>query len=195
MMRSRSNPGNRRSPGRLLTWMALTCLIFANPAGAETLYVSGYREIMLRSGPSVQHKILAVLKTGDRMTRLETQGDYYLVALPDGKRGYVVRTFVGKEPPPETSLKHLEQTVKSQAEQLESLRRENARLKEVSSRIERDASARSELLRRLEQERAELRRDNNVWWFLAGAGVLLVGWFMGWTRLRLRRRARRGGLS
>jgi SH3 domain protein len=179
----------------VLAWIALTSVFHGSPGHAETLYVSGYREIMLRTGPSVQHKILAVLKTGEEMTRLGVEGDYYRVSLPDGKQGYVLKTFVAVEPPPQRSLRKLEQRVKSQTEELEALRHENARLKEASARIERDASAQHVLLKQLEQERADLRRDNNLWWFLAGAGVLLAGWLMGWTRLRLKRRTRRNSFG
>jgi len=184
-----------RTLGHFLAWIALTGAFHASPSRAETLYVSGYREINLRTGPSLQHKILAVLKTGEEMTRLGVEGDYYRVSLPDGKKGYVLKTFVAVEPPPERSLRKLEQRVKSQAEELEALRHENARLKAASSKIERDASAQSALLKQLEQERADLRRDDNLWWFLAGAGVLLAGWLMGWTRLRLRRRTRRNSFG
>ena len=175
----------------LLAWTTVTVILVASMANAATLYVSGHREIMLRAGPSGQHKILAVLETGDDMKRLGVQGDYYRVALPNGKRGYVLKTFVANKPPPERALKQLTERVASQTEQLEALRRENAQLRETSGQIEKDASTQSERLKQLEQERAELRRDNNVWWFLAGAGVLLVGWLLGWTRLRLGRRTRR----
>ena len=169
-------------------------MLYGSPSQAETLYVSGHREIMLRTGPSGQHKILAVLKTGDSMTQLETNGNYYRVSLPNGQSGYVLKTFVAAEPPPEHRMQQLEQRVKAQTEQLQELRYENAQLRETNAQIERDASGREQLLRELEQERAAFRRSNNLWWFLAGAGVLLVGWLMGWTRFR-GRRARRGTLT
>lgn len=179
-----------RTSSLLLTWITLAGVFYTGPIYAATLYVSDYREIMLRAGPSGKHKILAVLKTGDEMKRLGVQGDYYRVSLPDGKRGYVLKAFVADEPPPQLSLRKLEQRVRSQTEQLEALRRENAQLKEVSGKFEKDASAQSGRLKQLEQERAELRRDDNIWWFLAGAGVLLIGWLLGWTRLGGRTRRR-----
>jgi len=175
----------------LLAWIALTGVFHASPSHAQTLYVSGYREIMLRAGTSGQHKILAVLKSGDEMKRLGVKRNYYLVSLPNGKRGYVLKAYVAKEPPPQHTLKKLEQRFKSQTKELEDLRRENAQLKEASAKIERETSSQKALLRQLERERAEFRRNENIWWFLAGAGVLLVGWLMGWTRFRLRRQTRR----
>lgn len=187
--------GGLHTSSLLLALIALTVQLFAGPVYAVNLYVSGYREIMLRAGPSGQHKILAVLKTGDEMKRLGAKGDYYRVSLPDGRKGYVLKTFVENKPPPQFSVKKLEQQLRSQTEQLEALRRENAQLKETSGKFEKDASSQGERLRQLEQERAELRRNDNVWWFLAGAGVLLVGWLLGWTRLRLGRRTRRSGFG
>lgn len=174
--------------------IAAAGILYSSASRAETLYVSGHREIMLRTGPSGQHKILAVLETGDEMNRLETNGNYYRVSLPNGRSGYVLKTFVSAEPPPEHRLRELEEKVKAQTAELQDLRYENAQLKETNARIERDASTSSQRLRELEQERAEFRRSNNLRWFLAGAGVLLVGWLMGWTRFRSRR-GRRGTLA
>jgi len=175
--------------------IAAAGILYGGASWAETLYVSGHREIMLRTGPTGQHKILAVLETGDEMKRLETNGNYYRVSLPNGQDGYVLKTFVAAEPPPENRARQLEQRVKAQTEQLQELRYENAQLKDTNARIERDASAAEQRLRELEQGRAEFQRNNNLRWFLSGAGVLLVGWLMGWTRLRSGRRARRGTLK
>lgn len=168
-----------------------TVILHGSALQAETLYVSGHREIMMRTGPSGQHKILAVLKTGDAMTRLETNGKYYRVSLPNGQTGYVLKTFVAAAPPAEQRVRQLEQRVKAQTEQLQDLRYENAQLKQTNEEIKREAAATDQRVRELEEERAAVRRNNNLRWFLAGAGVLLVGWFMGWTRLRSARRARR----
>lgn len=187
-----SHPHRLRASGNLrraaIASAALGGILYGSSTPAETLYVSGHREIMLRTGPSGKHKILAVLETGDAMTRLETNGNYYRVALSDGKSGYVLKTFVAAEAPPEHRMRELEERVKAQTAELQELRYENTQLKETKAKIEREASAADQRLRELEEERAELRRNNNLRWFLAGAGVLLLGWLMGWTRLRSRRR-------
>lgn len=157
---------------------------------AETVYVSGHREVMLRSGPSVEHRILAVLETGNRMETQGEEGDYQLVTLPDGRQGYVLKSFLTTEAPPRRRVQHLAAKVESQEAELGRLRSENLQLKADNERLTSDNLSNERQLRRLRQERADHRQDVRLWWFVAGAGVLLTGWLMGWTRVRLRRKAR-----
>lgn len=157
---------------------------------AETVYVSGHREIMLRSGPSVEHRILAVLETGNRMETQGEEGNYQLVTLPDGRQGYVLKSFLTTEAPPRRRVQRLTAKVESQAAELGRLRTENSQLKADNERLTSDNLNNERQLRRLQRERADHRQDVRLWWFVAGAGVLLTGWLMGWTRVRLRRKAR-----
>lgn len=150
---------------------------------------------MMRTGPTTGHKIIGVLKTGDAMELQREDGDYYVVKLSNGRRGYVLKTFLTREAPPQRRLVELEKRVQEQEQELKRLRSENARLVADSKKIRTDAASQTQLLHRLQQERADVTRDNRITWFMAGAGVLLVGWIMGWTRLRLRRKTRRQGLG
>ena len=163
---------------------------------AQNLYVSGYRELMLRTGPSRENKIIAVLKTGKAVELIAAGEDYYLVALPDGRQGYVLKDYVTEQAPAEYRVQILEKKVSQQAQELEHLREDNARLQSVYEETQHSAIDKDTLLQRVTAERDQLRGDTSVSTFLAGAGVLLIGWLLGWTRLRLRRKVRRRqGLS
>jgi SH3 domain protein len=141
-----------------------------------------------------------MLKTGQAMTLIREEGDYYLVSLTNGRRGYVLKSYLTDEAPAEHHLqavqenaqkqvKMLEEHVQRQAEELEQLRQENARLAEMASaQAERESAAQAEL-QQLQAERGHLS------WFLAGAGVLFLGWLLGWTRVGLWRKTRRQGLT
>lgn len=169
---------------------ALAVLLSWAAAHAETLYVSGYREVMLRTGPSVEHRIIAVLKTGNPVEVVGTEGDYNLVSLPDGRQGYVPRNFLTGETPPQRRLAELTARVEAQGAELERLRSQNRQLAADHDKLGKDHASDKRLLQRLQQESSEVERDERLSWFLAGAGVLLIGWVMGWTRLRLRRKTR-----
>ena len=94
------------------------------------------------------------------------------------------------------SLQILEKKVGQQAQELEHLREDNTRLQSVYEETQHSAIDKDTLLQRVTAERDQLRGDTSVSTFLAGAGVLLIGWLLGWTRLRLRRKVRRRqGLS
>lgn len=172
-----------------------TMLLPGGFSHAETFYVSGHRELMLRTGPSVGHRIIAVLKTGNEMEVLGQEGDYNQVSLPDGRQGYVLKSFLTDEPPPQRQLEDLTAKVDAQAAELEQLRSENLRLMAANDKLNKDYQSDKRHLQRLQQESTDLQRDMRVWWFVAGAGVLLIGWLMGWTRVRLRRKARARSFS
>ena len=164
---------------------------------AQDLYVSGYRELLLRTGPSQSNKIVAVLKTGDAVTLIRaTEGDYSLVALPDGRQGYVVKGYLTEEVPTAHRVQLLETQVAKQNQELARLREENTLLQAAQEAIQRNETEHTAQIQMLTLERNQLRRDASVSSFLAGAGVLLIGWLLGWTRLRLRRKSqRRFGLN
>lgn len=170
--------------------MGLALLSWGVPGHAETVYVSGYREVLLRSGPSVEHRILAVLKTGNRMDAQREEGNYRLVTLPDGRQGYVLKNFLTAEAPPLRRVEQLTAKVESQEAELGRLRNENSQLKADNERLANDNLGHKRQLQQFRQDNANRQQDMRLWWFVAGAGVLLTGWLMGWTRVRLRRKAR-----
>ncbi len=172
-------------------------LFFCSPllCWAKTLYVSGYRKIMLRRGPGLEYKIIATLETGDPVNLVREEGDFYLVSLSNGRQGYVLKSYLTEEVPAEHRLKELEEERQRRDVELRQLRQENNRLKAALAKAEKEAAAKARLVQELEEERNGLRQDRRLRWFLAGAGVLLVGWLLGWSRAKLRRQVRRSGLS
>ena len=172
-------------------WLTGLALLSWGVVGhAETVYVSGHREVMLRSGPSVEHRILAVIETGNRMDAQGEEGNYRLVTLPDGRQGYVLKNFLTAEAPPQRRVQQLTAKVESQADELARLRSENSQLKADNERLTGDNQSHRRQLQRIRQDSEDRQHDMRLRWFVAGAGVLFIGWLMGWTRLRLRRKAR-----
>ena len=175
---------------RKLPILLVLVLLFPTASQAQNLYVSDYREVMVRTGPSLRNKIIAVLKTGDAVTLIrEAEGDYYLVALPDGREGYILKGYVTEQIPPAHQVRLLEDQVAEQNQELARLREENTLLQTTQEDIQRNEAEYTDRIQTLTLERNQLRRDASVSSFLAGAGVLLIGWLLGWTRLRLRRKS------
>ena len=190
MGREHRRPRPTRDATRSAWIIGLLTLLCGGFSHAETFYVSGHRELMLRTGPSVEHRIIAVLKTGNEMEVLGQEGDYSQVSLPDGRQGYVLKSFLTNEPPPQRRIEDLTAKAEAQATELEQLRAENLRLMAANDKLAKDNLNDKRHLQRLQQESTDLQRDMRLLWFVAGAGVLLIGWLMGWTRVRLRRKAR-----
>lgn len=178
------------------------------PAGVlgKTLYVSGYREVMLRTGPSLENKILAILKTGQEVSVVGENGDYYLVETPNGKRGYVLKTYMTEQMPAETRLQEIERKTQERIQALEAktqaqekeliaLREERAKLLAAKQQAEVTANQQTELVSQLQAQQDATASERERGWFVAGAGVLLTGVLLGWMWGRTGRRTRRAGLS
>lgn len=182
---------------RKLPILLVLVLLFPVASQAQDLYVSDYREVMVRTGPSLRNKIIAVLKTGDAVTLIrEAEGDYYLVALPDGREGYILKGYVTEQIPPAHQVRLLEDQVARQNQELARLQEENTLLQVAREETQRTATEQKAQLETITIERNQLQQNTRISSFLAGAGVLLIGWLLGWTRLRLRRKSqRRPGLN
>lgn len=190
------------------TMVLVVAVLLCVPAQArgKTLYVSGYREVMLRTGPSLENKILAILKTGQEVSVVGENGDYYLVETPAGKRGYVLKTYMTEQMPAETRLQEVERKTQERIQELEAktqaqekellaLREERAQLLAAKQQAEVTASRQTELISRLRAQQDATASERERGWFVAGAGVLLTGLLLGWMWGRTGRRPRRGGLS
>jgi SH3 domain protein len=204
--------------------LLVTCLAAGPAAAQEILYVTDQMRITVRSGPSLGNKVIAMVKTGDKLTLLGSKKEgWALVRLPDGKEGWALTRFLTKERPAKLRLAELDPANKDMARRLEQLHSENQRLSRELSKTEAELavlSARYEKLQadaadvvalkqrhqRLRTQFAEqskqfkelvvenksLKFSSNLKWFLAGAGVLVVGWIMG---LALHRRKKRWNSS
>ena len=78
-------------------FLLLGCVILfgMSPSHAQRAYVTDTFEITLRTGPSTENKIIAMLSSGQAVEVVEPVGDWSLVRLPDGSReGWVVTRFL-----------------------------------------------------------------------------------------------------
>ena len=106
-------------------------------AHAETMYVADIVKIMVRTGPGVERKIIAVLESGQKVEVLQPDIHWSEVLLKNGKQGWVLNRFLTTEKPCRLLLESLEkerkallgQDVPSQQEIVAEIKTENARLK------------------------------------------------------------------
>ena len=162
-------------------------------SSAQELYVSDYREVPVWLSPSPASEVFATLKTGDAVQRVHREGEYYLIVLPDDRRGYVLRRDVTQDAPAAVRLQRLEAEVEQQREEIARLRQKNDGLTTATkARADRETLLKTEL-EQLKSEYSQTEHRRSLSWFLAGAGVLLTGWLIGW-RFKLRDGRRSQGL-
>ena len=177
----------------LLLCFSLVLVLMPSRSSAQELYVSDYREVPVWLSPSPDSEVFATLKTGDAVQRVHREGEYYLAVLPNGRRGYVLHSDVTQDAPAAVRLQQLEAEVEQQGEEIARLRQKNDELTTATkTRADREALLKTEL-EQLKSEYSQTEHQRNLSWFLAGAGVLLTGWLIGW-RFRLRDGRRQQGL-
>lgn len=201
-------------------------LLFAVPAHATTMYVNDIVEITLRTGQSLDHKILSFLQSGQRLEVLQMNDQWAHVRTANGKDGWVLTRYLTPEPTSKIKLERLEEKQKSVMEQNAALLQENQQLKgenkklstalaatdkglnqirneyeglksesseflALKAKYEKTATRLQEETRKasqLEEQVAKLERSYAIKWFLAGSGVLLFGFIIGFSLKRQRRR-------
>ncbi|MBU4259520.1 MAG: TIGR04211 family SH3 domain-containing protein [Proteobacteria bacterium] len=201
-------------------------VLFSTVVQAETMYVGYNIKITVRTGPGINHKIVAMIRSGERVEVVKPEEEWSLVRITNGKEGWVLSRFLTANEPDELVLdrlkkKHkvltiqavslieenkvykkennkLNSELKTNEEMLneirlsyETLKKESAGFLELKSNYEKISSKLSEQTKKaekLEEELTKLLLHQNIKWFLSGAGVLLLGFLIGFSAKRQRRR-------
>jgi SH3 domain protein len=190
-------------------WVTVTllCVVLFVPTAAlgKSLYVKeNASEVLLRTGPSLDNKILIILKPGQEVSLEREEGDYYVVATRGGTQGYVLKYLLTEQSPAGVRLRELEQRsqqrikelevrTEEQAKELAALREERGQLEVAKTGAEKKAGQQTDLLAQLQAQQSLQEREESLQWFVAGAGVLLIGVILGRLWGAAARRNRRNG--
>jgi len=161
----------------------------------RSAYLTDSIDITLRSGPGIDYKILAMLQLGQKIDILAQQNQWSKIRTAAGREGWVANRFIDAAVPYRVKFDQLQAEHESLVSEYaalkkasDQLRQENRALEEnLGSRVEHSDDRVSELLE--ENRRLRRKADRQVlWWFLAGAGVLLLGILMGRRSRKEKRR-------
>jgi len=201
-------------------------LLFSIPVQAETLYVSDIVKITLRTGPGADHRVLAMLQSGQEVEVLKSEGEWTEVKLANGKQGWVISRLLTPTKPKILLLDQTTEKIKELSAQVSDLMIKNKELKEANKGLENELGQLKKKLQEtgllyetlqkesaefltlqskykksaqelelqvkktneLEAEKGKLNSNQNIKWFLIGAGVLLLGFLLGLSAKHQRRR-------
>ncbi len=210
---------------RLLGLVLLFCLFSASVYG-ETMYVSDILKLTLRTGPSIENKIISVIESGQMMEIIKFGDEWSQVQLPNGKEGWVLSRYLTTNETNNIKLERLEAKHKNLMIQAAELLEENNRLKAENQRFSTEFKAGQKQMKKtqtdyetlkaeaaefltlktnynhatsqlaeqtakanqLEEQVSSLEMNSYIKWFLAGSGVLIVGFLIGFSTKRQRRR-------
>ncbi len=137
----------------------------AGLAQAETWYVTDSLGITLRTGPALDRKITAMLKSGQPMEIIEKGDEWSQVRLPSGREGWVLNRFIQVEVPKSIQLaalqKKYDDLMAGAAEPLKKLKEvngENTRLRTTLEKTKRDMGELQKSYKELRETTADARR-------------------------------------
>jgi SH3 domain protein len=174
---------------------------------SKSLYVrDSTSEALVRTGPTVENKILAVLKPGQEVTLVGEEEDHYIVVTPGGARGYVLKYQMTDQSPAEKRLQDLEQRTQQKIKELEdktqaqekeliTLREERKQIETARKQAEEKALHHADMVAQLQAQQSARENEEALHWFLAGAGVLLIGVLFGRLWGGAARKGKRTGLA
>ena len=206
--------------------LGICVMCFSAVGFAETRYVTDLLKLPLRTGPSTEYKILALIESGQQVEVVEPGENWSMVRLDNGKEGYVLNRYLVARPTSAVRLKELQSEHTVLKQQADALIEENNRFKEENktfkTSLDSSEKARSKLdtdynelkasaaeflslkkkyqevstrlteqtnkANALDKELSGLEMNQYIKWFLAGSGVLLVGFIIGFSAKRGRRR-------
>ncbi|WP_321491933.1 TIGR04211 family SH3 domain-containing protein [uncultured Desulfobacter sp.] len=197
-------------------YLILTCFFFFSIAAysyAKDIYVTGVTQITMRTGPGIDHKIVAMVTSGVKLEILEYNDDWSMVRNDAGKTGWVLTRFLTEEVPKALVAERYRQENERLASKLsaaeetaETLNTQNKKLMEIAQKYKqlKDASASylkldAEHKSLLEQSREQEKLIQSLkqriksevkLGLLSGAGVFIVGLIFGMSS----RRKKRGSL-
>jgi SH3 domain protein len=126
---------------------------------AETLYVSDTLVITVRSGPSIEHRVIASLETGDTVEILERSGDWLQVAIAGDRQGWVLARYLSKQTPNFITVEKLTAQNQEQRSRIAALKNENRELKKENNAVK-------GTLGKVEQDYATLKRGSKEYLYL-----------------------------
>ena len=209
-----------------ILFLGIVLMFFSANGLAETMYVTDKLKLTLRSGPSLEHKILAVIESGQQVELLEPGEDWSLVRTAGEKEGYVLTRYLLPEPTHNVRLEKLQSKHKALMQQAATLLEENTRFKKEGRKLKSTLDVNEKALNKLrvdyeklkagsaeyielkekfktvsgqlaeqtkraealDEELRSIEINQYIKWFLAGSGVLLVGFIVGFSARRQRRR-------
>jgi SH3 domain protein len=143
---------------KLLTLVCSTWLI-TGIALAETNYISDQLEVPLRSGTSLKHSIIRMLRSGTPVEVLDQDKESgYSQIRALGKEGWVLTRYLMKGPVPRDQLAEAEKKLAELELQNRKMTTATQALKEEKVSIEKENSTMDADYRKVSQELAEIKR-------------------------------------
>jgi SH3 domain protein len=142
-----------------LIYILATCAMVGS-AQAKTVYISDTMKVTMRTGPTTDNKIIAMLVTGQPLEMIEEGQDWSRVQIANEKEGWVLSRFLSSEKPKTMLLASLEKRNAELLTQYEFLSEENRTLKSDTQKYSSELSQAQEALDKISSAYESLKQDS-----------------------------------
>lgn len=187
--------GRQAAPRRLFPLLAAVWLLLpaAVSAGPATRFISANIDVPVRRGAGDNYKITKMVKVSNRAELLEEKNGWARVRFEDGDEGWLPQHLLTAAAPPVEDVKLLRQQNEQLKKKNDDLSMELAALKEHQDSESEKLNACIVEQNKIKAERRAAEDTGKLFWFLAGGGVLLLGWLLG--RFSYSSPRKKGGLG
>jgi SH3 domain protein len=206
---------------------SLILFLISSISHAEMMYVTDVLKLTVRSEKGSDQNLITVIKSGQAVEVMQTDGDWVRVRLPDDREGWVLSRYLTFGETSSIKLEKLQNKYKALSSQITTLLEENTQLnkenkglrsgldqmektvKEVDksyenlkteaadyltlkakyARTNAQLADKTQIAEKLKKETERLETRQTIRWFISGAGVLFLGFIIGFSAKRQRRRS------
>lgn len=141
-------------------YIGMFFFFLAATASAETKYITNIIKITLRTGPSIDHKIVEMVKSGQKVEIKEQGKEWSLVQLPGGDQGWVLNRFLTSKQPDFIALAKLQKVHRNIASRLPTIIEENKHLKEENQKLKQNLDKNQTEASKLNLDYDKLKKDS-----------------------------------
>jgi len=145
---------------RTIFFVFLTMLLMPGPAEGDTLYVTDELEITMRTGPSLQHRVLRMLPSGTSLQVLDESSDWYQIRTSDGREGWVLKRYTTQNTPSKLIARQLEYMTSELQERVQSSEQKAAVLEQENTELQSKLDNMQQELEDLYQKHQTLLKDS-----------------------------------
>jgi SH3 domain protein len=135
-------------------------MLCANLNAAQRGYVSDKLEVQVRTGPSLQHRIVKMLPSGTPLDVLQADGasGYSLVEMESGDQGWILTRYLTAQPAARNQLDETARKLTELGEENKALKAELASLRSDKASVEKTGQDLSAETQRLNSELIAIRQ-------------------------------------
>ncbi|MCK5508665.1 MAG: TIGR04211 family SH3 domain-containing protein [Desulfobacterales bacterium] len=138
-------------------------VLFSTAVYAETMYIADTIKITFRTGPGIDRKIIAMIKSGEKVEVLKSEEpveEWSFVRLTNGKEGWVLSRFLTPKEPDELALIKLKKKHNALKNQASYLIEENKVYKKENKELNSELKKNKELFNNIKSSYETLQKES-----------------------------------